>query len=143
MKSSLSDLGSLSHTKRVEDAERLGMLGMSNDQLAWWFGVTRAIVDVWIAEDEMFGAALNKGRANVIEKLSNKCIELALDGDTKAMKMALSHIARWKMSGDTVVENMNILNVQSERMMEAIPTEKLAGLLREAREGQSDADTDA
>lgn len=136
----LVDVGSVSHDRRVEEAEKLGNLGMTTEQMAWWFQVPVHHIDAWMREDEKFAAAVNRGRANVIEKLSNKCIQLALGGNDKALKMALSHIAKWKMSGDTVVETMNVLNVQSQKLMEAIPAEKLAGLLREAREGSSDAD---
>lgn len=76
--------------------EQYASEGLTEEQVAECFGVSRATIQRRKAEDEAFEAAYKRGQASGIQKVANALFGAAMDGNTTAMIFFLKSRAGWK-----------------------------------------------
>lgn len=90
--------------------EKMASLGLSITQISAIFGISTDTFYRRASEDNIdLSAAITRGRARAILKVSNKAYELAMKGDTSMIKYFLSSVAGLNNSTNKQVEEVRTI----------------------------------
>lgn len=80
----------------AEQLEELARSGLSVAQIAGSLGMSESTLRNRLRESEALQLAIDKGRADSVEKVANKLFEAAMNGNVTAMIFFLKCRAGWK-----------------------------------------------
>lgn len=101
--------------------EQYASEGLTEEQVAECFGVSRATITRRKAEDDAFDAAYKRGRYNGIQKVANALFQSAVNGNTTAQIFFLKSRAGFKetavteFSGDMPSIQVEFVNSEVNR----------------------------
>jgi len=118
--------------KMLEDAEALGALGLTQDQLAVYWGVDPSTVRRWKRKNPELCTALEGGKQRANITVSKKLFDLAKLGDMQAIKTWLYNRAKdqWGEGAKVVVKN-DIKNTINNRGAERLTEDARGSVIKQ------------
>jgi hypothetical protein len=89
--------------EQIADVASLGRV-LTQDQLAAWFGIDPVTLRAIMERQPEVSHAYKKARAEVIGKVANNLVQMALEGDVAASIFFLKTQARWTERHDVRIE---------------------------------------
>jgi hypothetical protein len=124
--------------KQFCDMKRLARLGFNQRNIASWLMIKEQTFSDMLNQSPELRFILDNARANAVGKVAEVCYGMAMKGDINAIKLFLTHVGRWQVGAETT---NNTINMQVNNILEQVPIDDVARLLRAKKVDNGASDT--